>query len=155
MVQGEASLPWLNLGAFAGTAVSRRCAGHNPSVGQRHPPRIDEARPVLGAVTIDDDGVAEFQIAALEAAARQGARGARLINSSRMGVDLATTRAPSPGRCTVISPSGERVRIVPSGPLSVIFSTTRGLCRKNMVKLKAAKAKAAGMQASAAPRGDT
>ena len=60
------------------SAVAGRCAGDDASVGQRHAPRVDRVRAVSREVAVDDDRVAEFEVALLQPPARQRARRRRL-----------------------------------------------------------------------------
>src|SRR5882757_5660052 len=64
-------------GGIPWTAVTGTSAVDDPPIRQGHPPRIDELRSVLGQVTVDDEFVAEFDVALLPAAPGKRARVAR------------------------------------------------------------------------------
>ena len=67
----------------SGSAVVSARARHDAAVGQRHAAGIDEVRPVLRAIAVDDDRVAELDIAFAEALARQRSRRARFAGPLR------------------------------------------------------------------------
>lgn len=46
-----------------GSVGGTRAAVERAAVGERNPAGVDEMRAVAGAVTVDDDRVAEFQVA--------------------------------------------------------------------------------------------
>src|SRR5262249_46566075 len=70
------------------TAIARRCSRDNTPIRQCHTPRIHHSRAVLRAIAIDDNRVAQLDIAALEAASCQRARGAGLTTPSHGGAAL-------------------------------------------------------------------
>src|ERR1700682_6734894 len=63
----------IDTGESLWTSLACRVAGHDSSVGQRHAPRIHQPRSLLGAIAVADERVADLDVAALEAAARQSA----------------------------------------------------------------------------------
>ena len=60
-------------GVSARAAIAGRRTGHDAAVRQRDAAGVHEVRSVPGEVAVDDDRVAELEVALLEAAARQRA----------------------------------------------------------------------------------
>src|SRR5262249_39426855 len=54
-------------------AVAGRRARHNAPVGQRHAPRVNQVRAVSRQIAVDDQRVAELDVALLPASARERA----------------------------------------------------------------------------------
>jgi len=55
---------------IARAAIARSAPVDIPAVGQRHPPRVNQVGAVFSAIAVDDQAVAEFDVAPLEPAAR-------------------------------------------------------------------------------------